>query len=129
MLLPLGPTSGLLPAMPVKLMWSCGGARHVSKTGPGPREPPAHLHDHEVADLVRGIEPAARVGHNQRRDAKALHDADGQRRLPQRIPLVRVDAPLHGDDGLPAQLPEDKAARVPVHCPAACIPAPSINNQ
>ena len=73
------------------------------------------LDEHQVAGIQARVDPARGVGHDQHPRAERVHDAQREGHLGRRIPFVQVEAPLLGDDGDAAGLPDDEPARVPLH--------------
>ena len=68
--------------------------------------------DHQVAHVIAEVRSAGGVGHKQGPDPDLHHHADGEDHLGHLVPLVIVDAPLHGDDAFPAESADDEIALV-----------------
>ena len=62
--------------------------------------------EHQVAGAVGRVDPAGRVGDDQRVDAQLVHHPHRQSDLLERRPLVGVDPPLH-DEHVMARQPAD----------------------
>ena len=69
-------------------------------------------YDHQVADLVVEIDAAGGIGDEQVFDSDDFHDADRQGDEFHAVPFIIVDAPLHGDDGFPADFSDDEVPLV-----------------
>ena len=70
------------------------------------------LDDHQVADVEVEAHAAGGIGNEEFLDAHGHHHADGEDDQVHPVAFIVVDAALHRDDALPAELSDDEVAFV-----------------
>ena len=68
--------------------------------------------DHQVANLEGGIHATGSIRHEECLDAQFVHHTDGECHFLHVIPLVVVEASLHGHDVHATQFAEDECTSV-----------------
>ena len=71
--------------------------------------------EHDVPHLQVGAHAARGVGDEQYFHSQLAHDADGVGDLLHRVALVVVKPPLHGQQGLPPEAPEQEVSAVSLY--------------
>lgn len=84
----------------------------VPTIGFRPGEVDVVAHDAKLTGGIGLVDGACRVCRDKRAHAQKMHKPNGERDLLRRIPLVSVQAALHGEHRLPAKLAAHKATLV-----------------